>query len=83
MVADEGQKGDISHLVDGLVAYLEEQVIHISTPLIFGSSLSYIDLETYSWDEWIIFHNKLVAYLFFFIRLINYQHIVRAIRNSS
>ena len=83
MVADEGQKGDISHLVDGLVAYLEEQVIHISTSLIFGSSLSYIDLETYSWDEWIIFHNKLVAYLVFFIRLINYQHILRAIRNSS
>ena len=83
MVADEGQKGDICHLVDGLVAYLEEQVIHISTPLIFGSSLSYIDLETYSLDEWIIFHNKLVAYLVFFIRLINYQHILRAIRNSS
>ena len=83
VAADEGQKGDISHLLDGLVAYLEEQVIHISTPLIFGSSLSYIDLETYSWDEWIIFHNKLVAYLVFFIRLINYQHILRAIRNSS
>ena len=39
MVAAEGLKGDISHLVDGLIVYLEEQVIHISTSLIFGSSL--------------------------------------------
>ena len=45
VAADEGQKGDSSHLVDGLVAYLEEQVIHISTSSIFGSSLSYIDLK--------------------------------------
>ena len=63
MVAAEGPKGDISHLVDGLIVYLEEQVIHISTSLVLGSCLSSFDLETYSWDRWIIFHNKLDIYL--------------------